>query len=442
LAELTRWFTPAIARSPQLLQLGRNCIALGQWSAAAAIFRRILEADPAHAEAAAALATAESGAAQAPAVARNDPCPCGSGKRYKHCHGAGAGASPAVAEPGVASKLKQALSLHARGEADAALPLYREVLAADPDNPTAQHYLGVIHYQRGNLAEGLPLLERAVAARPDEPEFHNNLGLALAAADRQSEAIAQYRAALSLQPDHAVAWNNLGLTLQARNEVRAGIDAFRHALALKPDFTRARWNLALALLLDGQFVEGWREYEVRLELPELGGDDPRLPGALWDGASPAGLTLLISIEQGLGDTIQFARYATLLAAGGARCLMRCPDAPNTTRMCRSSRCRASSAPRQKRSPPPSPTSRLRKRGARLHARRCRAMGPGSKSVSAGPAILSIRTIAIARSRSWNWRRCSPYPRSHGSRSRQAERRSNWPRSRAPIGSCRCREAVP
>ena len=325
LAELTRWFTPAIACSPQLLQLGRNCLALGQWSAAAAIFRCILETDPAHSEAATALATATSGAAQAPAVGRNDPCPCGSGKRYKHCHGSGA-AVPVTAETGVAAKLKQALALHARGDADVALPLYREVLAAEPDNPTAQHYLGVIHYQRGNLAEGLPLLERAVAARPDEPEFHNNLGLALAAADRESEAIAQYRAALSLKPDHAVAWNNLGLALQARNEVRAGIDAFRHALALKPDFARARWNLALALLLDRQFVEGWREYEVRLELPELGGDQQRFPGAAWDGASPAGRTLLISIEQGLGDTLQFARYATLLAAAGARCLMRCPDA--------------------------------------------------------------------------------------------------------------------
>jgi Flp pilus assembly protein TadD len=326
LAELTQWFTPAIARSPQLLQLARNCVALGQWSAAAAIFRRILDADPAHPAAAAGLAMAIRNAAQGSAVGRNDPCPCGSGKRYKHCHGTSAGATPASAEASTAPRLREALALHARGDADAALPLYREVLAAEPDNPTAQHYLGVIHYQRGNLAEGLPLLERAVAAQPDEPEFHNNLGLALAAADRDSEAIAQYRATLSLKPDHAVAWNNLGLALQARNEIRAGIDAFRRALALKPDFTRARWNLALALLLDGQFAEGWREYEVRLELPELGRDLQRFPGATWDGAAPAGKTLLISIEQGLGDTLQFARYATLLAAAGARCLIRCPDA--------------------------------------------------------------------------------------------------------------------
>jgi hypothetical protein len=87
MAELTRWFTPAIARSPQLLQLGRNCMALGQWHAAAAIFRCILAADPAHSEAAVALGSASAGAAAGPEIGRNDPCPCGSGKRYKHCHG-------------------------------------------------------------------------------------------------------------------------------------------------------------------------------------------------------------------------------------------------------------------------------------------------------------------------------------------------------------------
>src|SRR5208282_2265557 len=142
--------------------------------------------------------------------------------------------------------------------------------------------------------------------------------------DREVDAIAEYRAALVLKPGHAVAWNNLGLALQLQNELRASIDAFRHALALKPDFARARWNLALALLLDGQFAEGWREYEVRLALPELGGNQSRLPGPLWDGVEPGGKTLLLPIEQGLGDTVQFARYARLLADAGARCVLRCP----------------------------------------------------------------------------------------------------------------------
>ena len=330
LADLARAFTPAIARSPQLLQLGRNCLALGQWQTAAAIFGRVLDEVPDHAEARAALARASTGSAAAPPAGRNDPCPCGSGKRYKHCHGASgtteaSASDPASAAPGVEQQLRRAVTLHQRGDAEAALRIYGEVLAREPDNAIAQHFLGVIHYQRGELAEALPLLERAAALQRNEPEFHNNLGLALAAADREPEAVAEYRSALALKPDHALAWNNLGLALQACNQVRSAIDAFRHALAVDPDLAQARWNLALALLLDGQFEEGWREYDARLVLAELGKFRNRYPGPRWDGSPAQGKTLLLYTEQGIGDTLQFARYVTPLAAMGARCVIRCSD---------------------------------------------------------------------------------------------------------------------
>jgi Tfp pilus assembly protein PilF len=327
LADLARTFSPAIARSPQLLQLGRNCLALGQWRPAAAIFGRILDEAPDHQEARAALEKATSGAAAAPPAGRNDPCPCGSGKRYKHCHGAGEVATDvAPAAPGVAQQLRYAVNLHQRGDGEGALRIYRQVLALEPDNAVAQHFLGMIHYQRGELAEALPLLERAVALRGDEPEFHNNLGLALAAADRETDAIAEYRSALALKPGHALAWSNLGLTLQARNELAAAIDAFRRALALDPGLAQARWNLSLALLLDGAFEEGWREYDARLTLPELEGRRNRYPGPRWDGTAPQGKTLLLYPEQGIGDALQFARFVAPLAALGARCLIRCSHA--------------------------------------------------------------------------------------------------------------------
>jgi len=321
LIELVPSFSEQIVRSPQLLQLGRNCMALGEWRAAEAIFRRIASIDPTHAEAAAQLART---ASKLPRVGRNDACPCGSGKRYKHCHGQSA---VAPAPDTVEQKLQQAIARHKLGSAEdraAAESMYRDVLASDPSNATAHHFLGVIHYQRGSVEAALPLLERAVALQPHEAEFHNNLGLALAAADRNDDAAAAYRRALALRPGHAVAWNNLGLALQERNEVPAAIDAFRRALSLAPDFARARWNLSLALLLDGRFAEGWDAYDARLSLSELGGRLAGFPGPLWDGSDLAGGTLLITLEQGLGDTFQFIRYAALVGARGMRCVVRCP----------------------------------------------------------------------------------------------------------------------
>ena len=328
LSTLVRHFAPPIVRSPQLLQLGRNCIALGQWQAAAAIFRRILDEDANHAEAAAGLETATANAATLPAAGRNEPCPCGSGKRYKNCHGVLGGTTTRSAAAWLTpdQRVREALVLHKRGDTDAAEQLYCHVLETQPNHALAQHFLGVIYYQRQDLERALPLLEASIARQPSEPEFHNNLGLALAAADRDIDAVAAYRAALALKPAHAVAWNNLGLALQSCNDVGGAIAAFRHAVELEPEFAQAQWNLSLALLLDGQYAEGWRQYDWRLALPQLGRYRHTFPGPQWDGTAPAGKTLLLYAEQGLGDALQFARFVTPLSRAGARCLIHCPEA--------------------------------------------------------------------------------------------------------------------
>jgi Flp pilus assembly protein TadD len=217
--------------------------------------------------------------------------------------------------------VRAALATHQRGDIDAAERGYREALELAPGHPTATHYLGVAAYQRGHLETALPLLHAAVEAAPKEAEFHNNLGLALAAADRSEEAIAAHRRALDLRPGHAATWSNLGLALQANNQVRDAIAAYRSAIGLEPEFAQAHWNLGLALLANEEFDEGWREYAWRHKVPELARLARRWPGPKWDGGSPDGLTLLVTTEQGLGDTLQFIRLARTLAARGARVLV-------------------------------------------------------------------------------------------------------------------------
>ena len=341
LSALATTFSDAIARSPQLAQLVRNCIALGSWQAAAALAERRLAALPDDAEARAQLELARANAARGPTVGRNDPCPCGSGKRYKQCHGAFASATVAsAAARDAAALVSRALAAHQEGALADAERDYRAALRMQPDHPVAMHYLGVLAYQGGDLSTALPLLQRSTATTSHEAEFHNNYGLALAAADRTDDALAEYRRAVALRPEHAAAWSNLGLAHIARNALEDAEQALRRAIALQPEFAAAHWNLALTLLARGRYTEGWKEYEWRLRVPEFRADAvsaaPR-----WAGEPLQGRSIVLIAEQGLGDTLHFVRYAAALARDGADVTVRVPaklgplaaTAPGVARIC-------------------------------------------------------------------------------------------------------------
>ena len=322
LAALSTRFGDAILRSPQLAQLLRNCVALGQWQPAIAIAKRMIAIDVAGDEPRVLLAQSEDALARGAGIGRNDPCPCGSGKRYKQCHGAQRGSTAAPSPDAIVAR---AIAAHQQGDLASAAADYRAALAIAPDHPYALHYLGVVAYQQRRPSEALPMLERAVALRPGEAEFHNNLGLVLAALDRNEDAARAHRAAIELKRDHPGAWNNLGLALHACMDLEGAIDAFRHALVLAPQFLQARWNLSLALLANGDFAEGWDAYDTRLSLPGFARTDLPVTGQ-WRGEEIRGRTLLLVAEQGLGDAIQFVRFVPLLARRGTRIVVQCPPA--------------------------------------------------------------------------------------------------------------------
>jgi hypothetical protein len=97
---------------------------------------------------------------------------------------------------------------------------------------------------------------------------------------------------------------------------------YDQALRLKPDYAEAHKNRAIARLTQGDFDQGWPEYQWRWLCAEF--TPPNFSQPRWDGSPLAGRTILLYAEQGLGDTLHFARYIPLLRSGGSRVMLMCP----------------------------------------------------------------------------------------------------------------------
>ena len=209
--------------------------------------------------------------------------------------------------------------LEQEDEAAAAL---EAAIACKPDFGAAHNTLGNLHQQAGRRDAAEPCYLRAVTLDPEDVDAHNNLGSLLMTDGRLGEAVVRFERALSLRPDFADAWSNLGATSQKQGCVEAAARAFRQAIELAPDNAEAHWNLALALLLQGEYEAGWPEYEWRAR--RRAASPPReFAAPRWSGEALDGRAILLHAEQGLGDTLQFVRYAALVARRGGRVVLEC-----------------------------------------------------------------------------------------------------------------------
>ncbi|MFM7264054.1 MAG: tetratricopeptide repeat protein, partial [Cyanobium sp.] len=173
--------------------------------------------------------------------------------------------------------------------------------------------------RRGRWQELRQWAERALALKPDQASAHNHLGIAQRQAGELEAAIASFRRALALTPADAKLHNNIGTALQELGDLQGAEAWYRDAIAARPSFAEAHTNLGMLLLLRGDYLEGWREYAWRHSITKATwGLLVRPEGPRWDGQTPlaAGEELLLVAEQGLGDTLQFARYGRGLRQSG------------------------------------------------------------------------------------------------------------------------------
>jgi tetratricopeptide (TPR) repeat protein len=208
------------------------------------------------------------------------------------------------------------------GKPEKAEPAFRQAARLKPSSADVKNNLGVSLARQNRLEDAAATYRQALVLRPDYAEAHANLGHALRLLGRLHEARHHAEQACNLRPDCAEAHNNRGLVHRDLGDLEAAMACYQRALELAPEHAEARLNRALAWLAQGDFSRGWPEYEWRWRVPSK--RVRSFPVPQWDGSPLAGRRILLHTEQGLGDVLQFIRFAPLVQARGGRVVLEAP----------------------------------------------------------------------------------------------------------------------
>ncbi len=215
-----------------------------------------------------------------------------------------------------------AVALTLLGRVEDAARAYETALAHRPDLAEAANNLANIRQNQGQTDIAIGWLHRALELRPDYVDALNNLGLIQHDLGRLDEAVDCYQRAVAVLPDVAALHSNLGHVLREQGREAEAVVALRRAVALDPNLGEAQFSLGLALLAGGELREGWEKHEWRWK--RKGAAPPRpFTQPWWEGQDPAGKTMLLWSEQGVGDEVTFANAIPDLLKTGARCILEC-----------------------------------------------------------------------------------------------------------------------
>lgn len=194
---------------------------------------------------------------------------------------------------------------------DKAIKSFIKVLQIEPKNLNSYLVIGNIYSDLRNFESAKYYYKQGLKLNPDEFLLLNGLGNIYHNENKYEEAIKSFKNSLKFVPDNAGILNNLGNSLVAISKFDEAINNYCKAISKDPYTKEFHLNLAFAYFYSGNYTAGWKEYEHRTEHKQLNEIE------IWKGQSlKPKEKLLIYSEEGLGDTIQFLRYAIYLKSKG------------------------------------------------------------------------------------------------------------------------------
>lgn len=211
----------------------------------------------------------------------------------------------------------------ALGFPEEALKMYQIRDAAQPDDPTVLNNISVCLIELGRLEEACTLRHRALELQPDNYDRAYNLAVTLNMTSKFERALSITQQTLAKAPENVPALVVAGDSMQALGRLEDARVSFELAVSLAPEHAEAHFNLGLVLLTQGDLARGWEEYSWRKKTGAYEKFKPPLSAPLWNGENIKGKSLLLFPEQGMGDSINFIRYAKLVHEMGATVFCLC-----------------------------------------------------------------------------------------------------------------------
>lgn len=202
-----------------------------------------------------------------------------------------------------------------------AITMCRKAVAIDPRNVASQYNLGLMLLDNEQLDEAQASFLKVISLEPGHAQAHRKLADTLWAADKLEAAAQAYRRALQLAPDDLKARNRLAIVQKQQGLLDDALASCNAALKRDPEHSAATLNKGLLHLLRGEFAEGWKWYEAGRKGKVASKFMQMKDGLLQDLSRVKGATIFVYHEQGLGDTIQFCRYAMELRDMGASVIL-------------------------------------------------------------------------------------------------------------------------